>query len=407
VNATIRAAVYFSAPSMITTTTPGGVFFPHAPLYPPPLLIHKKPRRATFRRRIFRKSTQSYTGDQYVLGPLDDIIDEIKSDIWESPPDYSFDSSVLDWANPLKAPPSWAVTPLPVSRTPGDHPLTIRKNRNSRSSASGSSFGDAMAYSRNNSQEEPTNGDAVGSPHTSALAPWPSMDATSYEPTPVSAPNSSESSIATEHLSAQQALENVISNTEGPAELPKRRGSKLRLLTNSFSGFNGFSRLRRHNTGDTTASVGDSPDSSPPTVGELLATLDEMHDSCTVKEPGVEAVEAYIRQNARKLVEAVVRIRQTLTSGSGPKLSALVARIAKQLPPPTELDHEGSYAHVPGSPSTMPTTLRAAVRVFPEVKILSEDIQEISIAVDIEGVLHNRKPLPDTTIDVIFVVDNG
>jgi hypothetical protein len=55
----------------------------------------------------------------------------------------------------------------------------------------------------------------------------------------------------------------------------------------------------------------------------------------------------------------------------------------------------------------MPTTLRVAVRVFPEVKILTEDVQELNVAVDIEGVLHNRKPLPDTTIDVIFVVDNG
>jgi hypothetical protein len=126
-----------------------------------------------------------------------------------------------------------------------------------------------------------------------------------------------------------------------------------------------------------------------------------------VKEPGVEAVEAYIRQNARELVKRVNRIQQTLTSGSGPKLSSLMARIAKQLPPPTELYNEGYDTQVPDSPSTMPTTLRAAVRVFPEVKILSEDIQEISIAVDIEGVLHNRKPLHDTTIDVIFVVDNG
>jgi hypothetical protein len=106
-------------------------------------------------------------------------------------------------------------------------------------------------------------------------------------------------------------------------------------------------------------------------------------------------------------VRAVARVEQTLKLCSGPKLSSLMARIAKQLPPPTELDHEGSNAHVPDGPSTMPTTLRAAVRVFSEVKLLTDDVQEINIAVDIEGVLHNRKPLPDTTIDVIFVVDNG
>lgn len=55
----------------------------------------------------------------------------------------------------------------------------------------------------------------------------------------------------------------------------------------------------------------------------------------------------------------------------------------------------------------IPTTLRAAVRVFPETKILNEDLQEFTVAVDIEGVLHNQKPLSVTTIDVIFVVDNG
>jgi hypothetical protein len=92
---------------------------------------------------------------------------------------------------------------------------------------------------------------------------------------------------------------------------------------------------------------------------------------------------------------------------SAAKFGSIIARIAEKLPPPTELSHDGSDAQVASVPSVMPTTMRAAVRVFPEVKILIEDIQEISIAVDIEGVLHNRKPLPDITIDVIFVVDNG
>ena len=155
-----------------------------------------------------------------------------------------------------------------------------------------------MAYSRNNSQEEPTNGGLVGAPDTTASTPWPLFDATSYEATP--APNSSEFNIAAEHLSAQQALETVISNSESQAELPKRRGSKLRLFTNSF---NGFSRLRRHNTGDTTASAGDSLETPSPTAGELLAPLNETEDGNTVKEPGVEAVEAYIRQNARESVQ--------------------------------------------------------------------------------------------------------
>lgn len=64
-----------------TTTTADDILFPHTPLYPSPLHIQKKSRKATFRRRIFHKSAHNYGGDEYVIGPLDDIIDEIKSDI--------------------------------------------------------------------------------------------------------------------------------------------------------------------------------------------------------------------------------------------------------------------------------------------------------------------------------------
>ncbi|KAF1831534.1 hypothetical protein BDW02DRAFT_505028 [Decorospora gaudefroyi] len=368
------------------TTNLGRVLLPTDSLCPPPLLIQKRPRRATFRRRIFRKSTHSFNGDQYVLGPLDDIIDEIKSDIWESPPDYSFDSSVLGWGNPLKAPPSWTVTPLPVSRTPIDNPLTIRKNRNSRSSASGSSLGDQMAYSRNNSQDAPVNGGRVVAPHTTTLTPWPTFDTNmSYEPT--HARNSSDSSVATEHLSAQQALENVANGAAGRDEPSKRRGSRLRLFT---SGFSSFPRLRRQGTGDTGASDGDSPETPSPTTGTLLATHDETDDSHAASKPSDAAVEAYFRKNAR----------------DGAILGRLMARMARRIPP-TDREHEGPDLHVSEGPSEMPTTLRVAVKLYPEVKILTEDVQEFSIAVDVQGVLHNRKPLPDSTIDVIFLVDNG
>lgn len=67
--------------TMIATTTTGSLLFPRNPLCPSPLHIQKKPRKASFRRRILRKSTHSCVSDQHVFGPLDDIIDEIKSDI--------------------------------------------------------------------------------------------------------------------------------------------------------------------------------------------------------------------------------------------------------------------------------------------------------------------------------------
>jgi hypothetical protein len=378
---------------MITTTAAGGICLDRAPLCPPPLHIQKKSRKATLRRRIFRKSTPTYSDDQYVFGPLDDIIDEIKSDIWESPPDYSFDSSVFDWAHPLRAPLSWTVAPLPVSRTPSDHPLTIRKNRNSRSSASGSSFGDPMAFSRKNSQAEPENGGPVRSLHTTAATPWPLIDVTSNEP---AHPLTTDGA---EHMSAQQALENAISKNEGRTEPPKRRMSKLRLFTS------GLPLLRRMNTEETSAGTSDTPDTTSPTAVASLAAHDEIEEGSEVKHPDEEAIEAYLSQIARELENTITCAEHLLRSSSGLKLGALMHKMGKHIPPTTDFGLEASEAQV--STSHLPTTLRAAVRLFPEVKLLTEEYQDIGIAIDIEGVLHNRKPLPDTSIDVIFVVDNA
>ncbi len=384
------------ASTMITTTVAGGILQDRAPLCPPPLHIQKKSRKATFRRRIFRKSTPTYSDDRYVCGPLDDIIDEIKSDIWDSPPDYSFDWSVLDWAHPLKAPLSWTVTPLPVSRTPSDYPLTIRKNRNSRSSASGSSFGDPMAYSRKNSQNEPENGGPVRSSHTATLTPWPLIDVAPNEPAqPSIVPAGAE------HMSAQQALEKAISNTEDHTEPPKRRMSKLRLLTS------GLPLLRRQNTGETSASASDTPDTSSPVAAAALAPHYET-ERPVVKHPDDEAVKAYLRRNAFKSVHTDTGlVQQPLRLSSAAKLTTLMEGMANRMPPPTDFDHDMSEAHVSDSNLLLPTTLRPAIRLFPQVKLLTDEFQEISVAIDIEGVLYNRKPLPNTEIDVIFVVDNG
>jgi hypothetical protein len=377
---------------MITTT--GGIFFDRAPLCPPPLTIQKKSRKATFRRRIFRKSIPTYSDDQYVFGPLDDIIDEIKSDIWESPPDYSFNSFVFDGARPLKAPWSWSVTPLPVSRTPSDYPLTIRKNRNSRSSASDSSFGDPMAHSRNNSHDEPKNGGPVRPLYTTAFTPWFLIDAPSNQAVHPTEPPAFTA--GAEYMSVQQVLERVISNLEPP----RRRMSKLRLFTS------GLPLLRRQNTGDTSAGAGDTPDTTSPTGTVALAAHAEIEGGSTEEHPGDQAVEAYPLRNARKCVDPNNLVHQLLNSFSGKKFSSIMGRIAKRLPSPTGLDHEASDAQVSDSTSLLPTTLRAAVRLFPEVNHITEEFQEFSVAIDIEGVLHHRKPLPDTGIDVIFVVDN-
>jgi hypothetical protein len=84
----------------------------------------------------------------------------------------------------------------------------------------------------------------------------------------------------------------------------------------------------------------------------------------------------------------------------------MMERMAKRLPTPVHDEQEPREDQSRGL-GALPTTLKAAIRVFPEVKILSEDVQEFRIAIEIEGVLHNRNALSCATVDVVFVVDNG
>ncbi|KAH4175950.1 hypothetical protein HBI29_034530 [Parastagonospora nodorum] len=340
-------------------------------LCPPPLQFQKKPRKTTIRRRMLRRATQ--TQRQTVHGPLDDIIAEIKSDIRESPPEFVASPLFLDWGNPLKAPSTWAVTPLPVSRAPSNQPLTIRKNRNSRSSASGSSMGDSTSYSRNSSHDELVSNNTVGTP-------WPSFDGSlPHVPTKVS--NISHTTSYTENAIAQRSLESAVERaTSTGGTVPQRRPSRLRMFTN------GFPRLRRMGTGDTNTSTVDvSESASPNTVATTPPAGSE--DSY---EPSDEAVNAYMKRNAHNCT----------------RLRSMMERMATRLPTPVENEPElGEEQSL--EPRTMPTTLRAAIRVFPEVKILTKDVQEFSVAIEIEGVLHNRNALSCATIDVVFVVDNG
>jgi hypothetical protein len=262
-------------------------------LCPPPLQFRKKTCRATIRRRIIRKST--HCQDWPIDGPLDDIIAEIKSDIWNLPPDRIVGLSSLDWGNSSKAPSTWAVTPLPVSRAPSNQPLTIRKNRNSRSSASDSSMGDQTYYSRNNSQDEIMKGGAVGMPFLPGTTPWPVFDATaSCEPTRIASPFNT--TVCTEPNTAQQSLEKAVERADGQFESTKqRRPSRLRLFTN------GFPRLRRTGTGDSSPSTGDAFESISPTTA-LLVNPKGSNDCQDADEPSDEAVEAYMKRNAHKYV---------------------------------------------------------------------------------------------------------
>ncbi|EUC35165.1 hypothetical protein COCCADRAFT_35269 [Bipolaris zeicola 26-R-13] len=352
---------------MIATTTSGSVLPPHIHLCPSPLHIHKKQRKATFRRRIFRKSTHSDIGDQYEL-PLDD----------------SVDLSVLDWACPVNAPPSCTALPLSISRTPSHHPLTIPKSRNSRSSASSSSFGVPMTHSRNSSQGKHVDSASGLFSHTMGSMSWPLPDGPLSEST--HAPRVLGPAKGPDGVSAQQALEGVIQNDKVRNEPPKRpKSSKLRLFTN------GFPLLRRQGTGDTNVSTRTVSDTVSSPIKTIFTTHNEDKERSFVQGVDESAIMAYLARNAR----------------NGEKIKSFMDLFAKHMPPPTDYDREVADAYVPDSPLALPTTLRAAIRLFPDAKVLTENVQEVTVAIDIEGTLYNQRSLSETAIDVVFVVDNG
>jgi hypothetical protein len=81
-------------------------------------------------------------------------------------------------------------------------------------------------------------------------------------------------------------------------------------------------------------------------------------------------------------------------------------RMTKYFPTPVEDGYELSQ-HQAATMGIMPTTLRAAVKMFPEAKVLTEESIEFGVAIEIEGVLHNRSTSANDTVDVVFVIDNG
>jgi hypothetical protein len=218
---------------------------PH--LLPSPLHIRKKSRRlsrrATFYRRITRKSPHQ-PQHEGVYGPLDDIITEISSDIWASPSKWNLSSALhgltepleafVDGHNLLKAASTCTistVTPLPVSRNPSNQPLTIRKNRSSRSTASESSATHSiMTFSRSSSGKKSSDSSKVRASIDAPPTLWPQVDLLLQ---PESEPTSSNNTICPAHSPAQQALEEV--QHTGEPKLAKRRSSRARLFPNGFT----------------------------------------------------------------------------------------------------------------------------------------------------------------------------
>ena len=71
----------------------------------------------------------------------------------------------------------------------------------------------------------------------------------------------------------------------------------------------------------------------------------------------------------------------------------MVARIATRLPSPYENRHEESDTAVAANHvHATPSSLRTAVRMVPESKILStQEQQDLCVAIEVEGALHERK----------------
>ncbi|KAL6709006.1 hypothetical protein ACN47E_002133 [Coniothyrium glycines] len=364
----------------MTATIISGSVPPIAALYPPPLTIYKKSRRATFRRHLLRKYSQSQKRDQLVLGPLDDIIDEITSNIWSSPPSYDCDSSPLDCAHALQDPFTWNVTPLPLSRIPSNQPLTIRKNRKSLSSSSASIMDDRSFSFFHRSLEEADGGRPSQSSYSKGENLRLSLDA----PDQYNSNSVTPFHVGIVQSDGFQSPPSVARESAARPETTKRRPSRLRLLTNNFP------RLRRTGTGDTDSSTFETSELASVSATTSPTTHHGSDDCSDCREPSDEAVEAYIKRIAR----------------NGNKLGSVMRCIANRLPPSSEAD-EGQTSEPTRRPTTMPTTLRTAVRIFPQTKILTDEIQEVNIAVDIEGVLHNQRKLSDATLDIIFVIDNG
>jgi hypothetical protein len=88
------------------------------------------------------------------------------------------------------------------------------------------------------------------------------------------------------------------------------------------------------------------------------------------------------------------------------RLRTTMNHMTKQRSTPAEDGYELSEDRATTT-GTMPTTLRAAARLFPEVKVLTKDSYEFNVAIEVEGVLCNHSTLANGTIDVVFVVDNG
>jgi hypothetical protein len=281
----------------------------HLALFPAPLHIRRKSRKLIFRRLAQRKITHARPGDNRQHGPLDDIIDEISSDIWGSTQENNLDS-VFEWQLGLGTAFPWSVAPLPVSRIPSNQPLSVRKTRysnsNSRSTESGSTVSEAMVSFRSRSSSK-SDYDGLGTTNGQRLR---SSLSSSNRPT-ISAPMPLSQSITPVQTSLDmgctatgQTSSTVLETSAGSSQACEPQSQPLRKRLFSLSNSMGKMRLRT-NTNDTSKTRIPSSNSPPelasqgPSSANIKAEVDEAHDYIP---PTTEAVGAWISSNAKRHV---------------------------------------------------------------------------------------------------------
>ena len=89
-------------------------------------------------------------------------------------------------------------------------------------------------------------------------------------------------------------------------------------------------------------------------------------------------------------------------------VQAVFSKAAEYYPSPHEFRQElpkiGAAA-AEATPSN--STLAATVKITPEIKLLTQEDETFWVAVEVEGVLHNKRPVSDPAIEVVFVIDNA
>jgi hypothetical protein len=162
-----------------------------------------------------------------------------------------------------------------------------------------------MSYSRRDSQDGATQYGAVRTKIEPYITPRPTLDTKmSYESAHATKP--SDSTTRREHASAQQSLDSVVHRTETHPEAAKqRRPSRLRLFTN------GFPRLRRMGTRETSTSTGDTFDTTSPATTTSLAAVGEANGGRDLIETCGEAAEdtrEYVDLSHLKFILYLVRL---------------------------------------------------------------------------------------------------